>query len=44
MKRPSFVGDRTSSLFDLGAGVTNVDAMIRADEPSLLAFLRDHVG
>ena len=36
--------DRTSSLFDLGAGVTNVDAMIRTDEPSLLALLRGHVG
>ena len=31
------VEDRTSSRFDLGAGVTNVDAMIRTDEPSLLA-------
>ena len=36
--------DRASSLFDLGAGVANVDAMIRTDEPSLLAFLRSHLG
>jgi hypothetical protein len=36
--------DRSCALFDLGAGVTNVDAMIRTAEPSLLAYLRGHVG
>jgi hypothetical protein len=36
--------DRTSPMFDLGVGVMNVDAMIRTNEPSLLGFLRGHVG
>lgn len=36
--------DRAGILFDIGAGVANVDACLRVSDPELAAFLRGHEG